>query len=234
MIFIAINVMRKQTWFIVLIVLCVLIFGTGFFIARPSGGIAHFFKILIRITSLDRENAELRRQVIDLKNTLSSIEHNIALPVDAAYLWAKVFALYPFNTKNRLYITVGEDQGARPGQAVTFSKTTLVGTIMRTHSDQSEVVTIYDPTFSIPVKIGANEVSGLLYGGVSPRIGLIDKTKHIGADDRIVSASKDVPYGLFIGSVGVVSEDSAGAFFEATVNVPYVLKDINTVFVISL
>lgn len=225
--------MKKRTWLIASIAVLALIFGTGFFIPHSDFGIGHFFKALVRAPSLEQENLTLKQTVFDLQNIINALEQGIALPAGGAYLPAKVFALYPFNVKSRVYITVGDDHHVRVGQAVVISKTTLVGVVARTRSDQSEVVTLYDPTFSLPVKIGKDEVNGLLYGGVSPRVGLIDKTKHIGAGDRIVSASKDLPYGLVVGSVGAVSEDAAGAFFEATVDVPYVLKDLTTVFIIS-
>ena len=224
--------MKKIIIIGVFVIVVVLLIATPFFISKPQrtlDTIAQVFSmpsILNELIALKKENSDLKGQLVSLQNSYS-------LPSDSQYLYARVFSLYPFNIKNRIYINLGEKEGAVVGQPVMFSKTALIGQISAAYGDSSEVITIFDPAYSLPVKIGKNGVDGLLSGGVAPEVGLIDKTKQVSSGDEIYSASKDLPYGLLIGSVKSVSEDSTGAFLKVQISLPYALSDVVDVYVLK-
>ena len=214
----------------ILIIVCLVIgtsvFASSFFITKP-----HFLwgdvQALFSSVSLDQQR-ELIKQNEDLKNELYNQQHAI-IPNEGQVIDTKVFSLYPFNTKNRLFLDKGLDTGLAVGNAVLFSDRVLIGQITAVTKHTSEAATIFDGGLTIPVRIGSGEVNGLLQGGVSPRITLIDKTKKIQVGDIIVSASKDMPYGLTIGTIRESHEDSLGAFLEATIDTPYTINDLRTV-----
>lgn len=209
----------------------VLLIATPFFITKPQRTLDTITQMFSMPSILD-EVVALKKENSDLQGQLTSLQSSYPLPQDSQYLYARVFSLYPFNIKNRIYINLGEKEGSVIGQPVMFSKTVLLGQISAVYGDSSEVITIFDPAYSLPVKIGKNGVDGLLTGGVAPEVGLIDKTKQVSAGDDIYSASKDLPYGLLIGSVKSVGEDSTGAFLKAQISLPYALSDVVDVYVL--
>lgn len=223
--------MRKSFFYIIIIAILLIGLVSSFFIPKANNFWSDFSKVF-SLRSLVDENISLRQKNQDLENQYLGVAQNIIFPADENYFEAKVFSSYPFNIKNRIYINLGKDEGVVVGDAVTFSKTVLVGIVSNLKNHQSEVMTVFDPKFSLPVRIGNGEVDGLLQGGLTPKITLIDKTKKVSPDDGIVSASKDIAYGLSLGKVKLVREDSSGAFLEAVVDLPYSLSDIRSVFVI--
>ncbi len=193
--------------------------------------IENFLKNIFRVSSLVEENNYLRKINLDLENKLSQLSSQKELVSQNGYLPAKVFSLYPYNLKSRLYLDVGEKDGVRVGSPVLFSETVLVGVISNVWKTRSEVMTVFDPNFSLAVRIGEEEIDGLLEGGLNPKVGLISKNKVVSSGERVVSASKDFPYGLLVGKVKSIKEDTSGAFWEAFLELPYTLSDLREVLI---
>jgi rod shape-determining protein MreC len=224
--------MRKILVVIAYVAGVVLLVATPFFISKPG----RFVDVSLRVFSLPsilNELSALKKENSELKGKLFSLESSYLLPADGRYLYGKVFSLYPFNIKNRIYIALGSDNGVKSGQPVMFSKTVLLGQIADVSSNTSEVITIFNSNYSLPVKIGKKGIDGLLQGGVAPEIGLIDKTKQIAVGDEVFTAAKDMPYGLLVGSIKSVKEDPSVAFLKAQISLPYALSDITDVYVIK-
>jgi rod shape-determining protein MreC len=210
---------------------------------RKNLSMGEYVSAVWRIPSLLDENQSLRMQVEDQKNEILCVAQNdtgngsrIASGMtegDSMRITAKVYSLYPFNTKSRIFLGSGTESGIAAGQPVLASQTVLVGAVRNVSAHRSEVATLYDTSFALPVRVGKSEVDALLQGGISPRLTLIDKTKTIVSGDKIISASKDMPYGLTVGSVEDVREDSSGAFLETSIRVPYNLNALRTVFILK-
>jgi len=222
--------MKKWLYIIALIILLFLIFATDFYFKKPY---LNNFKYIFSLSSIVQENKDLKLQIEDLKNEADANQNNYSLKASSNSIIAKIFSVYPFNQKNRIYANVGSNDGTFLGQAVTVSKTIFLGQVSNVKKDQSEIVTSYDPKFTLPVKIGKEEIQGLLQGGVNPRITLIDKTKNISSSDKIIASSKDIPFGLFVGTISKVYEDETKSFLEADIVLPYQISEIKNIYFIK-
>lgn len=213
-------------------IIVIVVIATPFFISKPGKVIDSAVQIFSLPSILD-ELTNLKKENSELKGQLFAFQGSYQLPADSRYAYAKVFSLYPFNVKSRIYINLGSKDGVILGQPVMFSKTALIGQVSAVNVDSSEVITFYDSKYSLPVKIGSKGIDGLLQGGVTPQVGLIDKNKPVAVGDPIVSASKDFSYGLYIGTVKSVTEDSSGTFFKTEIDLPYFLSDLSEVYVLK-
>lgn len=217
----------------IIILICVLIgtsvFATSVFIKKPNFLLGQIQGIFSSV-SLD-DQRKLIQENEDLKNKLYAEQHAIIVTPQET-IQAKVFSLYPFNTKNRLFIDKGTQDGIRVGSGALFSSRVFIGQVQTATKTTGEITTVFDGGISVPVRIGSEEVNGLLQGGVTPKITLIDKAKKVHTGDVVITATKDVPYGLTVGTIREVHEDSLGAFLEATIELPYTINDLRTILVI--
>lgn len=187
---------------------------------------------LLNSDSLIEENISLKKENLDLKAEIYSMRKSFVLPAKNNLLETKVYSVYPFNTKQRLFISVGETDGVEVNDAVLFSESSFIGKVINVSNHKSEVMTIFDPDFSMPVRIGSDEIDALLNGGVNPYIKLIDKNNKISIGDKVVSSSKNFPYGLILGSISSIKNDSSGAFSQSNISLPYSIGDVRNVFVV--
>lgn len=142
-------------------------------------------------------------------------------------LRADVYASYPFNNQNVVLIALGADQGIRPRMPATLGGEVLVGQVVETFKHASAVRTIVSPDWQIPVRIGPHKVPGLLMGGPTVRVGMIPADRPVAVGDVLIAASRDLPYGLRVGTVSSVTTSVAGDIFqEATVALGYDLYNL--------
>ncbi|MDO8584661.1 MAG: rod shape-determining protein MreC [bacterium] len=174
--------------------------------------------------ALAMENQSLRAELLARKDDFPRR--------DAPLIAAKVYALYPLNDKSVLTLASGASAGIREGAAVLAAKGILLGQVIRVENDWSEARTVFDLTHDIPVRIGSSATNGLLRGGATPVITLIAKGKPVAVGDPVYATSRDLPYGLVVGSVSEVRENPGAAFVEAPLTLPYSLHDLTTVFVV--
>lgn len=213
----------KRLFFFSLPVILLLLVAAPWYIRKPSS-LGDALRLIFRAGSFREENLVLRKELFDTQSLLSKQPPVISTQTD--FISAKVFSSYPFNPKQRIFLAAGKNQGLNEGNPVLFSKTVLVGFISRVFDDTSEVLTVFDSKFSLPVRLGDNEVDGLLEGGIVPRVTLIDKGKSAVAGGRVINAAKEAPYGLLLGNLETLREDVSGAFLESPVSLPYVLGDL--------
>ncbi len=147
-------------------------------------------------------------------------------------LMAEVYSSYPFNYKHLLAVNAGSADGVAAGMPVTLEGNILIGQIIEVSESQSLVRTIFDKDWSLPVRIGPTERDALMVGGQNPKLTLIDKKAEINAGDAVVSAKKDLPYGLKLGEIAVVRELASSSFKEADLVFPYNPKDLRKVAIL--
>lgn len=214
-----------------LIIIFIVLIVTPFFF-RKNLSLGEYLKAVWHIPSILDENQSLRTQIEDIQQEKKCLDDSQPSN-DVDTIVAKVYSLYPFNTKNRIFIHKGFKDGVQKGKAVLISKTVLVGVVQEASETRSEIITPYDPLFSLAVRVGEQETDAFLQGGITPRLTLIDKSKQIVSGDLIVSATKEMPYGLILGRVGEVREDASGVFFETTIQMSYNINAIRTVQVLK-
>lgn len=220
--------MKKGILIGLVIALIFIVFLTGFFIKKDFLKEPVFLvRALFSRADLYEENLFLKQQNEDLRAQINELRTtNYKLQTDN-YLTAKIFSTYPFNIKNQLTINVGEKQGVKKGTTATIGENILVGQIIEVFENYSVARTIFEPKWQIPVRIGDEEINGLLQGGNEPKITLIEKPVKIG--DIVFSATADFPYGLKIGEISEIKETSSGIFKEAEVKVSYNINELREV-----
>jgi len=179
-----------------------------------------------RLNALELENRNLRAQLFSLQDAPKNVVFG-----NTHYARAKVYSTYPFNTKNLLAINAGSDAGIAPLSAVTVDTHLFLGTIMDVAKEQSVVKTIFDERVRLGVKIGDEGIPALLQGGKTPRLTLIAKDAVIEDGARVYTASREVPFGMEVGTIVNVHGQAADAFKEADLEIPYDIHKLNEVFV---
>lgn len=204
--------------------------GIFFILAGPAGRYATF----LSATRFVRSGQPLDYETLRAENEALKAAISKAAPAglflgqhEDAVMFADVFATYPFGGRLAVRVNKGRSDGMRVGYPATFGGSVFVGQVTEVHSRYSVVRMIGSPDWQIPVRVGPHKVAGLLVGGTVPRIAMIPADKEIVVGDDIVSASIELPYGLKIGTVSIVSEDiEGGVFKEAEVAFPYDVRDI--------
>lgn len=177
--------------------------------------------------------------LISQKNKLTAVIQLEALEEPQVFqdkgreaLVAQVYSTYPFNHRNLLSINGGARNQVKPGLSVTIDGKFLLGQVIESLERLSVVRTIFDKDFSLPVRLGDEGINALLAGGQSPRLTLIEKNARIKEGDLVYSAGRDFPYGLKIGTVGIITDSLAKSFKEAVLDLPYQMNNLQKVVVL--
>lgn len=211
--------MHRYGWLITLLgVLLIVIFGRSLVWRSPDQKNAE---------ELAFENARLEAEIGMLK-----LAPEVARVGDRAFLTARVYASYPFNSRNMLTLAAGSRDGVRVGAPVTIGRAILVGEIVEIHERAAVMRTIFDAEWSSSVKIGVRGADGLLVGGILPRVTMIEKGAPLAEGDAVISASPSYPYGLRIGEVRRIRDVTEGTFREADLVTPYAIRDLDAVEII--
>lgn len=140
---------------------------------------------------------------------------------------AAVHSRYPFNDRHRVTIARGSMDGVSVGMPVLAAPGVLLGVVVETRRRQSEVQTIFDPSWSSSVTVG--EVKAVLRGGASPWLDLIPESNRIVEGDRVRNIDPSFPYGLFLGEIGAVTRDSHNSWQRAVLRVGFKSEDLTRV-----
>lgn len=172
----------------------------------------------VPIDALQAENDALREMVFAC---------TVQAAAPAQTIRADVYASYPFNNQNVVWIAAGLDEGVRAMMPATIGGAVLVGQVIQAFKHSSAVRTIVSPDWQIPVRVGLRKAPGLLVGGPTVRVSMISATMKIAVGDAIIAASKEMPYGVRVGTVSSVAATTAGGVFqEAVVKLGYDLYNL--------
>lgn len=147
------------------------------------------------------------------------------------YITAPVYSQYPLASAGKIVIGAGAEEGVREGMVVLASPGVFIGEVLRVYAHQSEVRTVYDPGWELPVRIGKDGIDSLLIGGPEPRLTLISKKKPAITSMPVYTAYKKYPYALLAGSMGDPSDSEQNLFQEAPLMLPYLLGETQRVFI---
>ena len=226
--------MRKGILIGLIVALIFIVFFTDFFIKKdfinkPIDLIRSFF------TRIDiyQENLLLKQRVESLKAEIdkyqvSSIKYQVS---NEEYLPAKVFSTYPFNVNNVLTLNVGKSRGIENGMNVTVGENILLGQIIEVFENKSIVQTIFDPQWQLSIRIGKDQIDGLLVGGIEPKIILFEKNMPLQVGDVVYSVGSDFLYGMKIGEIADIQRGNGDVFKEANLKIPYSINDLKEVYI---
>lgn len=182
-----------------------------------------------RITGLNicGDVAAVRLENEVFRERLNALTATSSEPVAAGARVAFIHAAYPFNNSNRISIDKGAAEGVGLFMPATVGGTIFIGQVVSVFKQYSIVRTVFSPDWQVPVRIGPRKIPGLLQGGPVVRVFMIDNDKTIYAGDSIITAGREMPFGLKIGVIDAIRSDTtAGVFQEATVLFSYALTDL--------
>ncbi len=206
--------MKRRLTAVFAVLIIVIVYFTGFFIKKERDF---------------RENLLLKRENENLRGELQLAAAGIKETTKNDYLPAKVFSTYPFNFKNKITVNVGEKNGVKKSAVVAFGENIFIGQITEVGRDFSVARTVFDPNWQLPVRIGEEEINGLLQGGNEPRIVLVDNDEFLKVGLVVYSAGEGIPYGLKIGEIKEIGKDATGVFREAFLKMPFNVGDLREV-----
>lgn len=166
------------------------------------------------------------RNVEDIsRGSMSVLQISVRPYAEKNMLVADVYSRYPFNFKNELLADAGVGDSVKKNGAAIFEGM-LVGKIVEVREQAAVVQTVFDPGFSIPVRIGKSRTDALLVGGVEPKLTMIPKNSDVNPGDLVYSASADFDYGLLLGTAGTPAISGTNVFSEAPLILGYNPSDI--------
>lgn len=174
-------------------------------------------EVLVRTLTL--ENQRLRAELFARSSTSQALaEGLVEVPVHSRY---------PFNDKHRLTIARGSMDGVSVGMPVLAAPGVLAGVVAETRRRQSEVQTIFDPSWNSSVTIG--EVKAVLRGGSSPFLDLIPESSDLTEGTLVRNIDATLPYGLVLGEIGTITRASHNSWQRAVLRVGFAPEHLSRV-----
>lgn len=219
----------------------------GVQMVKLRNGVYDQLNLLTSITSLNKQNKQLRTQELELRQQLASLKEiarendilrsqlsfNARLNLDL--LPARVVSVDPENTRQFITIDRGSASGLKKGQAV-LSSGVLVGTIDEINDYSSKVLLINDPDYRIRGIGQDGRAQGIVRGQIG-RGYIFDKiaqSEIINLNEQIVTAGSGlVPQGILIGTVDSISKSDNAVFQSANIKPLVDLNSLELVFVVA-
>ncbi|MEK7624360.1 MAG: rod shape-determining protein MreC [Patescibacteria group bacterium] len=177
------------------------------------------------LTELHLENQGLRQEIKELTNKLNLNSQ--------PYLTAQVYSRYPFNDNQSLIIDAGFKTGIKIGWPVLAAEHYLLGKIIKTKANISEVETIFSPDWRSAVKVGPLGIEALLVGGRQPKLEFIPANAKINPGDDVLSVSPDLPLNLLVGKVSDAISQPTASLWQAKLKTDYDPNQLKKVFIIT-
>lgn len=149
------------------------------------------------------------------------------------YEEAEVFSYYPWNNRASLVIALGTEDGIKENFPVLAASGVLLGKIKSVKRTQSEVLTIFDPSWRSSVAIGDSRTNALLKGGTEPHLELIPQEAKVIAGDGVLNLSSDFPINYRFGEIAELKKSPKDVWFSAELKVPYKFENLGKVIVLK-
>jgi len=174
---------------------------------------------------LEEENKELR-ELLDFTK-----ERNYSLII------ANVLSRDEIN-KNILIIDRGQGEKVKEGQAVVIKKGIIIGKVIAVDSHSSQVRLLTDKESSLAVKIGEENLSGILTGslGLGMDLEFIPQEQDIKINDLVITSAlnENIPANLLIGQIEKIEFEEEDIFKKAIVSPFLDYQSLYLVAVINL
>ncbi len=178
---------------------------------------------LYRLEDVVNENSRLRK-LLDFKNKLTS-----------RVLSAEVIGKDPRQLFKTVRISKGAADGIKQGMSV-LSDQGLVGQVIRTSSNYSDVILVTDPNSNIDAIVQNSRFRGVLegLGKTECRLKYLERLDDVNVGDVILTSGmgKRFPKGLIIGTVSKVDKKKYGTTQQVTVKPVVDFSRLEEVFVV--
>jgi rod shape-determining protein MreC len=216
---------------------------------RISGsGSGNFFSFIAQVKDLNTKNADLERQVSELKLQLSqdnelrvqddALRKQLGFASDPAQklLPAEIVAYQPDNFRAFLTINRGKRDGLRDGQAV-ISEGTLVGKLTEVTDTTAKVFLVIDPDFRIAALDQVTRASGTVHGQIGSGLVMekIPQDQVVKVGDTVITSGLggELPKGLVLGQIESLASQDNDIFQTAQVSTPLHFSQLELVFVVT-
>jgi len=190
---------------------------------RLRKNVALFKARFVGMDEVMRENARLEK-LLNFKRKL--IYSSVA---------ANVIGRNPSHWSASILIDKGEEDGIKEGMPVV-NALGVVGKIAEVSQNQSKVILLTDPQFSVAALVQRTRESGLVSGTLQGicRMSYIQQNAKVRIGDKIITSklSSSFPESLIVGEVVEVRENSRGPSVECTIKPAVSFSQIEEVLVI--
>lgn len=174
---------------------------------------------------LKLENQSLKLEIEKLQGREVSPKFN--------HLVAETYSRYPFNDRNLIIINLGFADGVTTTMPVLASANVLLGRVSAVKRTQSEVETVFNPSWRSAVTVGEKRTKAVLVGGDPPYLDFIPKEAPVKAGDEIFNISSEYPLNLLIGTVLDLDVTPQNPWAKAKVKTPYNPEDLDKLLVVQ-
>ena len=220
-----------------------------------SNGVSGFFDQLTgsdglqeRIEELEKENAELREQIVDydeLKQTNDWYSEILGLHEEnPEYTFAsgRVIGRDPSDYYGNFTISAGQNAGIEVNDPVVATDGSLVGVIDEVGLTYAKVRTILDPSTKVAAQISRTADTAYTDGSTLDlarqnrlRLTTLERSSGASAGDYVITSGIGgvYPPGLLIGSVSEIASATDGMTLDADVDLFAEIYDLKQVMVIT-
>lgn len=186
---------------------------------------SRFSELQSQLQALQKENQALRFEVESKKVGVTADRY--------IYQRAEVYSRYPFNERSNIIVNVGYADGVSSSMPVFLEKGILLGAVRDVRRTQSEVETIFSPTWKGSVSIGEHRVKALLEGGDPPRLRLIPNDAVVKDGDIVENGAPGFPLHATLGTLADLKTSEHTLWAEGTLQVSYTLEEATSVLVLT-
>lgn len=225
------------------------------FATSVSNGVSGFFGQLTgsgelqeRIKELEKENTELRNQMVDydeLKQTNDWYSEILGLHEEnPEYTFAagRVIGREPSDYYGNFTISVGQNAGVAVNDPVVSTDGSLVGVVEEVGLTYAKVRTVLDPSVKVACQISRTGDTAYTNGSTVDmarendlRMTTLERSSGAAVGDYVITSGIGgvYPKGLLIGSVQKISNATDGMTLDASVDLFAEIYDLKQVMVIT-
>lgn len=167
-----------------------------------------------------------------LKRELESFKKSPVSRIPSDQIIGQIFSRYPFDGRGLITINLGSNDGVKEDLPVLAAPNILLGRVRAVKKNQSEVITIFDPSWRSSVAIGEKSIKALLHGGLTPTLELITVDAEVMAGDDVLNIAPESPFGLSLGNLGEVKKSDNKLWLSGELKTNYQLDELDSVTII--